>query len=126
MRKVVGFFLLMLGLGLGIAVEGLPAQSGDIMRSTRGFFNFSGPPVASSCGDGALQTGSTNSSGRVVGTTQTACTLTFSNTFGGNAADCQIENITANRGNVTASSSTAFTVSNLTAGDDFMYWCTGR
>jgi len=88
--------------------------------------NVSGSPTLSTCGDGALQTGSSNSSGRVVGTTQTACTLTFSATFGGNSADCLIENITANRGNVTAASSTAFTVSNLTAGDDFMYFCVGR
>ena len=88
--------------------------------------SVSGAPALSTCGDGALQTGSSNSSGRVVGTTQTACTLTFSATFGGNSADCFIENITANRGNVTAASATAFTVSNLTAGDDFMYFCVGR
>lgn len=89
-------------------------------------FNTSGAPTPSSCGDGAVQTGSSNTSGRVVGTTQTACTLTFSTSFGGNSADCWIENLTANRGNVTAASSTAFTVSNLTAGDDFMYFCAGR
>jgi hypothetical protein len=88
--------------------------------------NVAGAPTLSTCGDGALQTGSSNTSGRVVGTTQTACTLTFSVSFGGNSADCFIENLTANRGNVTAASATAFTVSTLTAGDDFMYWCVGR
>jgi hypothetical protein len=88
--------------------------------------NVAGAPTLSTCGDGALATGSSNSSGRLTGTTQTACTLTFSASFGGNSADCFIENLTANRGNVTAASATAFTVSNLTAGDDFMYWCPGR
>lgn len=88
--------------------------------------NVSGAPSLSTCGDGALATGSSNTSGRVVGTTQTACTLTFSSTFGGNSADCWISNLIANRGFVSAASSTAFTVSGLTAGDDFMYFCVGR
>lgn len=88
--------------------------------------NVTGAPALSSCGDGALDTGSTNTSGRVNATNATACTLTFSTAFPGSSADCLIENITANRGNVTASSASAFTVSNLTAGDDFMYHCLGR
>lgn len=83
-------------------------------------------PVVSACGDGALQTGSNDTVGRVIGTTQTACTITFGGSYGGNSADCVMENLTANRGNITAASSTAFTVSNLTAGDDFMYVCLGR
>lgn len=128
---------------LGIAVVGVMAQV-EVTRRAAGsligtLINISdvdgspdfnihvgGSPTLSSCGDGALATGSSNSSGRVDGTTQTACTLTFSSTFGGNAADCIIENITANRGNVTAASATAFTVSTLTAGDDFIYLCVGR
>jgi hypothetical protein len=89
--------------------------------------NASGSPTLSTCGDGALATGSSNTSGRVTGTTQTACTLTFSASFGGNSADCIMENMTTNGvGRVTAASSTAFTVSALTAGDDFMYICLGR
>lgn len=88
--------------------------------------NVSGIPVASSCGDGAVATGSSNSVGRVdSAATMTGCTLTFSVTFAGNNVACIIENLVANRGNVTAVSSTAFTVSNLTAGDDFMYHCYG-
>lgn len=83
-------------------------------------------PTISSCGDGALATGSTDTVGRVTGTTQTACTITFSSALGANSADCIMENLTANRGNITAASTTAMTVSNLTAGDDFMYICLGR
>jgi hypothetical protein len=88
--------------------------------------NVGGSPALSTCGDGALATGSSNTSGRVTGTTQTACTLTFSASFGGNSADCVMANLIANRGFVSAASATAFTVSSLTAGDDFMYWCAGR
>ena len=88
--------------------------------------NVSGAPTPSSCGDGAVATGSSNTAGRVTSTDATACTLTFSASFGGNSADCVISNLIANRGFVSAASSTAFTVSSLTAGDDFMYWCAGR
>lgn len=89
--------------------------------------NVSGAPALSTCGDGALATGSSNTSGRVTSaTTMTACTLTFSVAYPANGADCVINNLVANRGNVTAASTTAFTVSNLTAGDDFMYHCFGR
>lgn len=86
----------------------------------------SGTPAVSSCGDGALATGSTDSVGRVNATNATACTITFSNALGTNGASCIVENVTANRGNVSAVSTTAFTVSNLTAGDDFDYICMGR
>lgn len=90
-------------------------------------FNLSGAPALSACNDGALATGSTNTSGRVTSaTTMTGCTLTFSTAFPNNSADCHIENLVANRGNVTAASTSAFTVANLTAGDDFMYFCVGR
>lgn len=89
-------------------------------------FNVNGSPTLSTCGDGAVATGSSNTSGRVNSTDATACTLTFSVSFGGNSADCWIANLTANRGFVSAASSTAMTVSSLTAGDDFMYFCVGR
>lgn len=85
-----------------------------------------GVPAVSTCGDGALATGSIDIIGRVTSSNATACTVTFSAALGLNSADCFIENLTANRGNVSAASTTAFTVSNLTAGDDFMYWCAGR
>lgn len=106
--------------------------SANAISSTIGYYNNAvewvavGAPAVSSCGDGALQTGSVDSFGRVVGTTQTACTITFSNALGTNGTVCVVENITANRGNVSATSTTAFTVSNLTAGDDFDYICVGR
>lgn len=88
--------------------------------------NVSGTPTLGTCGDGALATGSSNTSGRVTSTDATACTVTFSASFGGNSADCVMANLIANRGFVSAASSTAFTVTGLTAGDDFMYWCAGR
>lgn len=91
-------------------------------------FNLSvtGAPTPSTCGDGAVSTGSSNSAGRVVGTTQTACTLTFSTTLNGNDTACLVNNETAaGRGYVSAHSSTAFTVSGLTAGDDFSWHCFG-
>ena len=83
-------------------------------------------PVLSSCGDGALATGSNDTVGRVVGTTQTGCVLTFGSTYGPNSADCVFTNITANRGNVSANDNASLTISNLTAGDDFIYVCLGR
>lgn len=90
-------------------------------------FNVSGSPTPSSCGDGALATGSSNTSGRIVGTTQTGCTLTFSVAFPGNSADCFVQNITGTRAGETATASTtALVVAGLTAGDDFMYFCAGR
>lgn len=131
-----GFTLSTINLGLGNNV----AAPDSLVSAVAALFNFApsggtpdfninvnGVPVLSSCNDGVLSTGSSNSSGRVTSaTTMVGCTLTFSVTFGGNSADCFIENLTANRGNVTAASSTAFTVANLTAGDDFMYACFGR
>lgn len=90
-------------------------------------FNVSGAPALSACNDGVIATGSSNSSGRVdSAATMVGCTLTFSTPFSGNSADCVMNNLVANRGNITASSSTAFTVANLTAGDDFTYTCFGR
>jgi hypothetical protein len=83
-------------------------------------------PTLSSCGTGTLATGSNDTVGRLTATGATACTVTFSASFGGNSADCVIANMTANRGNVSAASSTAFTVSNLTAGDVVVYLCVGR
>lgn len=90
-------------------------------------FNLSGSPTLSTCGDGALATGSSNTSGRVTSaSTMTACTLTFSSSFGGNSTDCLMANLVANRGFVSAASATAMTVTGLTGGDDFMYLCVGR
>lgn len=89
-------------------------------------FNLAGAPALGTCGDRALATGSSNTSGRVTGTTQTACTLTFSVAFPNNSTDCYFQNLIANRGFINAASTTAFTVTGLTAGDDFMYMCVGR
>lgn len=85
-------------------------------------------PAVTSCNDGALATGSNSTAGRVnSAATMVACTLTFPTALVGyNSADCWIENLVANRGNVTISSSGGFLVSNLTAGDDFMYFCAFR
>lgn len=83
-------------------------------------------PTLSSCGTGTLATGSNDTVGRLTVVGATACTLTFSATFGGNSADCVIANMTANRGNVSAASATAITVSNLTDGDVVAYVCLGR
>jgi hypothetical protein len=129
---------LVIGLSLGLGVgAALTARAQDTTSLLSAFLvnlrashlipgSGGAVPVVSVCGDGALQTGSNDTVGRVVGTTQTACTVTFGGAFGANAADCVIANITANRGNVSAASTAAFTVSNLTAGDDFIYLCAGR
>lgn len=125
---------LSLGLGVGAALTARAQDTTSLLsaflvnlRASHVIPGSGGAvPVVSSCGDGALQTGSSDAVGRVVGTTQTACTVTFGGAYGANAADCVIANITANRGNVSAASTAAFTVSNLTAGDDFMYVCLGR
>ena len=85
-----------------------------------------GAPGVSSCGDAALQTGSTDSNGRVVGTTQTGCVITFSAALGTNGADCLIQNSTTEGQGIAAASTTALTVAGLTAGDDFNYFCIGR
>lgn len=85
-----------------------------------------GTPAVSSCGDAALATGSRDSIGRVVGTTQTGCTLTFSAALGTNSADCIIQNITSEGQGVATATTTAMTVTLLAAGDDFMYICGGR
>ena len=85
-----------------------------------------GTPTLSACGDAALQTGSTNSNGRVVGTTQTGCTITFSAALGTNGADCVIQNSTTEGQGIAAASTAALTVAGLTAGDDFNYMCFGR
>lgn len=105
--------------------------SGPLVSVTAGYYLNGvetialGTPVVSSCGDGVLATGSKDSVGRVNASNATACTVTFSNALGTNGASCIVENLTSNRGNVSAASTTAFTVSNLTAGDDFTYICFG-
>lgn len=120
-----------LSLGtMGSAAMNFITNSANRMQLQADDYKLAGvgtAPALTTCGDGAAQTGSNSTSGRVVGTTQTACTLTFTVALTGyNSADCVIENLTANRGNVTAASASAFTVSNLTAGDDFMYICAFR
>lgn len=117
--------LLMLTFGLWPTNAQVNVTRGGNTISAR--LTATGPvPVLSTCGTGTLATGSNDTVGRITATGATACTVTFSATFGGNSADCAIENMTANRGNVSAASSTAFTVSNLTANDVFVYHCLGR
>lgn len=122
---VVGLFLAVLGIGLAHPHAQAVVTRGGNTISAR-LTTAGAVPVLSVCGTGTLATGSNDTVGRVTATGATACTVTFSATFGGNSADCAIENMTANRGNVSAASSTAFTVSNLTSNDVFVYLCLGR
>jgi hypothetical protein len=120
-----GLLLLVLGIGLAHPHAQVSVQRGWNTLAAR--LSVTGAvSVLSTCGTGTLATGSNDTVGRVTATGATACTVTFSASFGGNSADCAIENMTANRGNVSAASSTAFTVSNLTAADVFVYHCFGR
>lgn len=86
---------------------------------------FTGVPSVTSCGTGTMTTGSKDTSGEFTATGATACTVNFALTWT-NRPFCVISNFTANRGNISAISTTAFTVSNLTANDVVQYHCIGR
>lgn len=86
--------------------------------------NIVGPPTLNSCAGATVVAGSRNSAGRVDTTTAT-CVLNFSQAFT-NAPLCTMNNLTANRGNISATTTTTITFSNLTAGDNVTWICMGR
>lgn len=83
-------------------------------------------PTLSTCGTSTLATGSNDSVGRITFTGTTACTVTFVGSFGVNAADVVMSNMTANRGFVSAATKTAFTLSSVTDGDVVVYHVMSR
>jgi hypothetical protein len=121
------------GLCLGVATVAYAQDSTTMLaaflqnlRASHFIIGGSNAPTLSACGTGTLATGSTDTSGRATLTGSATCTFTFGASFGANDVDCMISNITANRGNVSATSKTAFTISNATAGDVIAYFCAGR
>lgn len=84
-------------------------------------------PTVASCGTGTVTSGSRNSAGEITATGATACTVTFGAPAWTNTPFCIATEATAARALfISASSTTAFTVSGLTAGDVFKYVCLGR
>jgi len=86
-------------------------------------------PTVATCGTGTISADSRNTSGTVTATGATACTVTFNNgaTLWGNPPICTVTLRTAPTTTpyISAISTTAFTVSGLTAGNVFAYHCLG-
>ncbi len=83
-------------------------------------------PGLSTCGTGSIDANSNDFAGKVTATGATACTVTFTSAYP-TAAWCVIsDDTTVGVGKITAQSSSAFTVSNLTSGDAFNYVCGGK
>jgi hypothetical protein len=85
-------------------------------------------PTVTSCGTGAVTAGSRNVAGQITATGATACTITFSSPAWTNAPFCTItmRNVPLTAAYISAESTTAFTVTGLTAADVFNYICIGR
>lgn len=85
-------------------------------------------PTVTSCGTGTVTTGSRNTSGEITATGATVCTVTFGAPAWTNTPFCTVTLGTAPTTAlyISASSTTAFTVSGLTAGNKFTYQCLGR
>lgn len=81
-------------------------------------------PTVSSCGTGAVLAGSKDAAGQVTATGATSCVVVFAAAWA-NAPFCVVENLTANRGNVSEITTAQMTVSNLTDGDVFQWLCVG-
>lgn len=83
-------------------------------------------PTATTCGTGTVTAHSTNVAGEVTATGATTCTLTFGATAFTNQPFCTVtDETTAAALRISAISTTSFTVTNLTAGDKFLYVCLG-
>jgi hypothetical protein len=91
-------------------------------------------PTVSSCGTGTITDaggtagGARNTVGMVTATGATACTITFGGPAWTNTPGCTLtlQNAPTTTPYVSARSTTAITVSGLTAGDVFVYHCIGR
>lgn len=94
------------------------------LRSGKVVMQAGTAPTLTSCGTGTVLTGSKDGAGGFTVTGATACTVTFSAAWSV-APICVAEDITANRGNISAISTTAMTVSNLTDGDVVRWLCVG-
>jgi hypothetical protein len=84
-------------------------------------------PTVTSCGTGSVSANSRNTFGEITATGATACTVTFGSPAWTNAPFCVVtgDNALVTTPYVSARSTTAFTVSGLTAGDKFSYHCGG-
>lgn len=85
-------------------------------------------PTVTSCGTGTVTTGSRNTTGQITATGATACTITFGSPAWSNTPFCTVTlaNAVTTTPYISAASTTAITVSGLTAGDIFNYHCIGR
>lgn len=83
--------------------------------------------TVTSCGTGTVTAGSRNTGGQITATGATACTVTFASPAWTNTPFCVATEVTAARALfISAASTTAITISGLTAGDVFNYICVGR
>jgi len=83
-------------------------------------------PTVTSCGSGTVTAHSTNTAGEVTATGATACTVTFGAPAWAFQPFCTVtDETTASALRISAISTTAFTVANLTSGDKFMWTCFG-
>ena len=106
-------------LGTGVKLYGAVTFTQNLLSSGN-------PPTVSSCGTGSVAAYSSDAWGAVTATGATACTVTFSTAYP-NAAFCTIEDMTTLQAvRVSAISASAFTVTGLTSGDEFMYHCGGQ
>jgi hypothetical protein len=85
-------------------------------------------PTVTSCGTGTIDSGSRNSTGGFIATGATACTVTFGAPNWTNTPTCVVtlRNIPVTTPYISAISTTAFTVSGLTANDSVAFHCLGR
>lgn len=83
-------------------------------------------PTVTSCGTGSVTSTSNNTAGEITATGATTCTVTFGAPNWTNTPFCTVtDETTAAALRISAISATAFTVTNLTSGDKFMFHCLG-
>jgi hypothetical protein len=88
-------------------------------------FGTTAPASVSSCGSGSLDSNSTDITGGATATGATACTVNFASSYS-SAPNCIVsDNTTANSLKV-ALATGSFTVSGLTSGDHFSWFCAGK
>lgn len=126
---------------LGASSDIVWASKGYIFQSSNGLYELtysgqtgvqinagaSGNPALSSCGTGTINNKSRNSAGLVTATGATSCTVTFTTPAFTNSPFCTLtlQNTPTTTPYFSSMSTTAFTVSGLTAGDVFSYICLG-
>jgi len=88
--------------------------------------NNASAPAVSSCGTGAIATGSSDMAGEVTATGATGCTLTFGTAFASTPSCVTLNETAPSRAYTVAVTTTAITLASLTAGDKVSWICMAK